>query len=108
MSATGLADLALYEGRLSEGAEILKKAIPGDLANKNPGAAARKLSTLAWALCQQGRTAEALASAERAISLATENETVLFEVAQVYLEAGKESEALAIASTATTAIMTLK
>jgi len=45
MAATGLADLALYEGRLTDAVGILEMRIATDLAAKDSDAA-RRLATL--------------------------------------------------------------
>src|SRR5215475_6144861 len=48
-SALGLADVALYQGRISDSIKLLESGIPGDTVNKNPDAAAIKLATLSEA-----------------------------------------------------------
>jgi len=61
--AMGLADFALYEGRVKDASEILEKGLAADLENKNQGAAAKKLVTLASAYAAQkqaGRAADAV------------------------------------------------
>src|SRR6202007_1170424 len=67
-AATGLADIALYEGRFSNAAEILAKAVAGDLANKDAEGAADKLSTLAATLAAMGRKGPAVSATERALA----------------------------------------
>ncbi|MBI3667940.1 MAG: protein kinase, partial [Acidobacteria bacterium] len=96
-AAIGLADLALYGGRLADATAILEKAANADLANNNPSAAANKLSTLAYAHLLRGRKAQALAAADRAIA-SSQDESVLFPAARIYLEAGQESKARRLAS----------
>jgi tetratricopeptide (TPR) repeat protein/predicted Ser/Thr protein kinase len=94
-AATGLADIALYEGRLSNAADILEKGIAGDLANKDSGAAANKLSTLATTLLAMDRKAPALSAAERALAQSRQ-EDVLYVVSLVYLRGGAEAKARAL------------
>src|SRR5262249_4495387 len=46
-SASGLADIALYEGRLTDAARQLQQGVEADLTDKNSDKAARKLLSLA-------------------------------------------------------------
>jgi len=96
-AATGLADIALYEGRFSNAAEILEKAVAGDLANKNAEGAANKLATLAATLAAMGRKGPATSSAERALAQ-SRPEGVLYVASLVYLEGGAPAKALALAA----------
>jgi tetratricopeptide (TPR) repeat protein len=97
ISSTGLADLALYQGRLAEAADILREGIASDREEKNARSAARKSMALAHAHLELGRQEEALAEAER---VAGENQQLsrLYEAAIVFLRAGREDRALEIAS----------
>ena len=97
LAATGLADIALYEGRLTDAVSILEKGVASDLAGKKDADAARKLLMLASANLLRGRSAQAIADADRALALSSEN-TILFAAAQVLLQAGRDSKALALAS----------
>jgi len=96
-AATGLADVALYEGRLSNAAEILEKGIAGDLANKDAEGAANKLATLAATLLAMGRKAPAVSAGERALAQ-NRSVSVLYEVSLIYLQTGGESKARALAA----------
>lgn len=93
IAATGLADLALYEGRLVDAAGILEKAIAVDLAAKDAESAADRTATLALTQITMGKTQEALSSAARAAA-GSKEPGVLYRAAQVYLAAGQESKAL--------------
>ena len=95
MAAAGLADLALYEGRLADAVEILRKGITGDLAAKDGDSAAHNQVTLAETQLSLNKTGEALAAAASAAG--SKDEGVLYRVAQVYLGAGQETRALVIA-----------
>jgi eukaryotic-like serine/threonine-protein kinase len=68
-AATGLADIALYEGRLKEAIEILEKGISSDQANKNAEASVVKLNYLAYAYLVQGDAPRAMAATEKALAL---------------------------------------
>ena len=94
-AATGLADIAVYEGRFSNAADILEKAAAGDLANKDAEGAANKLSTLAATLGALGRKGPAISAAERALALSRQ-EDVLYVASLVYLQAGAEPKARAL------------
>jgi len=96
-AAVGLADMALYDGRQTEATNILEKAIAGDLANKDADGASNKLSTLAATLVALGRKAPAIAAAERALAQ-SRSDPALYVAALVYLEAGAEAKARALAT----------
>jgi tetratricopeptide (TPR) repeat protein len=96
-AATGLADIALYEGRFSNAAEILEKAVAGDLANKDAEGAANKLSTLAVTLAAMGRKGPAISAAERALAQ-SRPEGVLYVASLIYFEGGAEAKARALAA----------
>jgi eukaryotic-like serine/threonine-protein kinase len=96
-AAAGLADIALYEGRFSNAAEILEKGVAGDLANKDAEGAANKLSTLAATLATMGRKGPAVSAAERALAQ-SRPEGVLYVASLVYVEGGAEAKARALAA----------
>jgi eukaryotic-like serine/threonine-protein kinase len=93
IAATGLADLALYEGRLSNAAGILEKAIVADLAAKDAESASDRTAALASTQITLGKTQEAVSSAAKA-SANSKDLGVLYRAAQVYLAAGQEAKAL--------------
>jgi tetratricopeptide (TPR) repeat protein len=96
MAATGLADVALYEGRLADAQTILGSGYKADLARKDAEAAERKLATLAETLLVAGKTAPALAAAERARAT-SKDEFVEISAALVFAEAGEPTKAFAVA-----------
>jgi eukaryotic-like serine/threonine-protein kinase len=98
LSAMGLADLDLFEGKLAEGIELLDKGIASDLASKDTNAAARKMAALAWARIRQNKLADAISAAASAAKTGKE-ERVLFEAANAYADAGRIPEALDLAQT---------
>jgi tetratricopeptide (TPR) repeat protein len=97
-SADGLADIALYLGDLSTAAAILEKGIAADEANKGFDSAAMKRLALSSVRIDQGRAAEALPLADRAVTGSSREET-LFSAAQVYLRARKQEKARSLAET---------
>jgi len=95
-AATGLVDIALYQGRVAEAVKILDGAVSQDLANKNPDAAATKLSYLAEAQLLAGNPAEGARSATRAMALSHQN-PIEFWAARAYAGTSQESKAQSIA-----------
>jgi tetratricopeptide (TPR) repeat protein/predicted Ser/Thr protein kinase len=95
MAATGLADLALYEGRLADAVAILRKGIIENQADKDTDSAAYNQATLAQTLLALNRPGEALAVAGSAAG--SKDEGILYRVAQAYQSAGQEPRALVIA-----------
>ncbi|HYM08629.1 MAG TPA: protein kinase [Terriglobales bacterium] len=93
IARTGLADLALYEGRLAEAAAILEKAVSEDKAAKDTESAADHLATLALTQLTLGKNKEALSAAGEA-SAGSKDPGVLYRAAQVYIAAGQEARAL--------------
>src|SRR5882762_9293212 len=95
MAATGLADFALYEGRLTDAVAILKKGIIENQADKDADSAAYNQATLALTLVALNKPAEAYATALNAA--ASRDEGILYRVAQIYQAVGQEPRALTIA-----------
>jgi tetratricopeptide (TPR) repeat protein len=93
MAATGFADLALYEGRLTDAVGILGKRIATDLAAKDSDSAADGLATLALTQIALHKTSEAVTTAGKAAANSKEG-AVLFRAAQVFVAAGQEARAL--------------
>ena len=96
LSSAGLADLALFEGRLEDAVVILERGIRGDRAVGNDGEAARKLTVLAQTLVLLGEDTEALAAADEAAA-SSRRESVRVPAASVYLDLGREEKALEVA-----------
>jgi tetratricopeptide (TPR) repeat protein/predicted Ser/Thr protein kinase len=95
IAATGLADLAQYEGKLAEASGILEKAIAADLAAKDAESAADRAAMLALIQTTLGKTKEAISFADKASSN-SKNQAVLYRAAQVYIVAGQDAKALQI------------
>jgi len=94
-AAAGLADVALYRGRLDDAIKILEEGISKDRDEKNPDAAAAKLATLSQAQLLAGKTSEAARTAERALA-ASHEIPIQFWAARAYISASQEAKALAI------------
>jgi len=95
-ASIGLADLALYEGRVSDAMKILEKGIAVDLENKNPDGAANKLVTLAHAHLVSGRRQPAAMALDKGLA-ASREVSVLFWAARAYLGLNMESKARTLA-----------
>ena len=95
LAATGLADLAVYEGRLTEALKILDDGIAFDLKNGQAYDSAIKCIMLAQTYLLQGKKERAVETAERALKTSGEAE-ILFSAALVDLDAGQEEKARAL------------
>jgi tetratricopeptide (TPR) repeat protein len=93
IAATGLADVAQYEGKLADAVNILQKAIADDLTSKDAESAADRTATLALVQLTLGKMQEALASAAKA-SANSKDPGVIYRAAQVYIAAGQDAKAL--------------
>jgi serine/threonine protein kinase/Tfp pilus assembly protein PilF len=91
---TGLADLALYEGRLSDAKKILEKAIEEDL---KMGSAARNLILLAELQLSLGQSTSALECVEQAVKERVSLE-IIYPAAQMYVQSGQEEKAKVLAA----------
>jgi hypothetical protein len=95
--ASGLGDIALYEGRLAEAAQIFSQGAAEDAASKDADRAANKLVALAYTQLLQNQKSAAVTSAEKA--LASSNAAkIRFLAARVMLEAGAAAKAKALAT----------
>jgi eukaryotic-like serine/threonine-protein kinase len=95
LSATGLADFAIYEGRLDNAVGILKQGIDVDLQSKS-SRAADKLLMLAQCYLQLGKMAQAVQAAGQALQI-QKSEDSLLAAALIYIEAGQMDKARNIA-----------
>lgn len=96
LAAAGLADAAIYEGRMSDAIAILKKGIEIDKQNKANYRAADKSMMLAQAYLLQGKNTLAVETADQVIK-SNRREEILFAAAQIFIQAGEEAKALSIA-----------
>lgn len=97
LAAIGLADLALYEGRLSDAEALLQKAVKEDLSNQRSLDAATKLMALAEVDLTRHQAPQAAALAGRAIATSRQD-AVALAAGRVYVEAGRDAAALPLAS----------
>jgi tetratricopeptide (TPR) repeat protein len=85
-AALGLADVALYQGRMEEASNLLENGANSDLATHNALGAARKLAILAQADLAMGKVAEASTAAARCDSAQSKEDGVMFQLAQVFVQ----------------------
>jgi tetratricopeptide (TPR) repeat protein/predicted Ser/Thr protein kinase len=97
MADSGLADLALYEGRTADAIHILEKAIASDMAANDQASAAGKQAILAEAELALGQKDSAVASAEKAVA-GNQDDGIEFIAATVFIEGGKMALAKTIAA----------
>jgi eukaryotic-like serine/threonine-protein kinase len=94
---SGLADLALYEGRFGEAAKLFEQGAAADLAAKNTDPAANKFASLAYVNLMRGQKDAAAAAAEKALA----NSKVVafrFLAARTLVETGAIARAQAVAA----------
>ncbi|MGD8536386.1 MAG: hypothetical protein PVF66_11105, partial [Candidatus Aminicenantes bacterium] len=96
-ASSGLADLALYEGRVSEAKTILEKGIPVDLKNGHDFIAVDKYITLAQLHLLQGKKELAAQAADRALAT-SQREDIMYAAAEIYLQVGQEDKARDLAT----------
>jgi tetratricopeptide (TPR) repeat protein len=87
-AASGLADLAVYEGRFSEAVRILESGAAADLNAKRPESAANKYAALARVELLRGQKQAALVAAEKALRNSQVMQ-VKFLAGQALVEAGQ-------------------
>jgi len=95
--ASGLGDLAVYEGRLSDAVQILTDGAAADIASKDPDRAASKLAALAHAQLLRQQKGAAAAAAEKALAT-SQAVKVRFLAARVFIETGAAAKAQALAA----------
>jgi eukaryotic-like serine/threonine-protein kinase len=97
LAASGLADLALYEGRFKDAVRILETGSAADLAAGKSEAAADKFTALAYAELLREQKASALAAVDRALANSKSMKTQLL-AARVLVEEGEAARARTLAS----------
>jgi tetratricopeptide (TPR) repeat protein len=97
LAASGLGDLATYQGRFSEAARILAEGAAVDLVSKNGDRAATKFVSLAFVQLSQGRKGPAITAVERALAN-SQAVKIRFLAARFLVEAGEIAKARQIIS----------
>jgi tetratricopeptide (TPR) repeat protein len=97
LGASGLANLALYEGRYRQAVQILQSGLTADLVAKDPDGAADKFAMLAYAQLSRGEKSLAIAAAEKALANSPTAKT-RFLAARAFVDAGETVKAQKLAS----------
>jgi len=95
-ASSGLADVALSQGRAADAASILEAGVNSDLENKFNESAAVKLALLAHARWLLGENTHASDTTDRALKT-NRGDDVKYLAARNYLELGRPQPALALA-----------
>jgi len=96
MAAQGLADIALYEGRLADAVRILETGAAADLQAGRPDSAAADYGLLAYAQLLRKQKAAALAAADKALAN-SKTVSTRFAAARVYAATGETAKARKLA-----------
>ncbi|MGE5198338.1 MAG: tetratricopeptide repeat protein, partial [Rhodospirillaceae bacterium] len=96
-TASGLGDIAVYEGRFLDAARIFTQGAAKDLASKDADRAARKFAALAYAQVLRQQNGAAITAAERALAL-SQDAKIRFLAARVFVEAGAAAKAGALSA----------
>ena len=97
MSAAGLADLAVYEGRFTGAVRLLEQAASADLEAKRPENAADKFATLAHTQFLREQRRAAVAAADKALAY-SQSVQVRFLAGQIFAESGETAKAQKLAT----------
>jgi len=92
LAASGLADVASYEGRYADAVQTLEQGVAADMAAKNADNAAEKLAGIAQIQILRGQKAPAAAAATKAVAL-SQSVPVRVLAARALLEAGEIARA---------------
>ena len=96
-AASGLADLALYDGRFQDSARIFERGAAADPTSKNSERAASKLVLLAYVQLLRQRRESAMAAADQALA-SSHTANIRLLAARVFLETGAVARARTLAA----------
>jgi tetratricopeptide (TPR) repeat protein/predicted Ser/Thr protein kinase len=96
LAASGLADVASYDGRYADAVQILEQGVAADIAAKNADSAAEKLAGISQLHLLRGQKGPAVATARTAVST-SQSVPVRVLAARTLLEAGEIAEAQKLA-----------
>jgi tetratricopeptide (TPR) repeat protein len=95
LATLGLADIALYEGRLADAVRILQERLDLDRTADQTYFMANKWSLMARAKLMSGNNSQAVAADDQALASGKDLAT-MFVSATTYIQAGQESKARAL------------
>jgi len=96
LTPSGLANLALYEGKTGEAIQFLDKGAAADLAAKKPDAAADKFLIIAQANLLRGNKPAAVQAAQKGLDI-IHTAKIRFLAARTFVEAGETAKAKRLA-----------
>jgi tetratricopeptide (TPR) repeat protein len=97
LASSGLGDLAVYQGRFREGAQILDKGAAQETEAKKTSEAADKLLMVGYANQLLGQKAQAIAAADRAVTTG-QSVKARFMAARTYVATGEIAKAQKLAT----------
>jgi serine/threonine protein kinase/tetratricopeptide (TPR) repeat protein len=97
LAASGLADLAAYDGRFAEAVRLLEAGAAADIAAKNPEGAGSKYAALSQVQLLRRANAPAVAAASKALTL-SQDVVVRFLAAQTFVQTGETAKAQKLAA----------
>jgi tetratricopeptide (TPR) repeat protein/tRNA A-37 threonylcarbamoyl transferase component Bud32 len=89
---SGLADLAMVEGRYADAVQLIGPGVEADIETKNPDRAAMKLALLASAQMLRKQPGAAIVATDRALSL-SKAAKIRFLAGRTFIEAGQIAKA---------------
>ncbi len=95
--ASALGDLAIYQGRFSDAAQILTQGAAKDLESNDLELSASKLAALAYTQLLRQQRAAAIAAADKALAT-SKAVKIRFLAARIFVEAGAAAKARALAA----------
>jgi hypothetical protein len=96
-AASGLGDLAIYEGRFSEAARIFAAGAVKDVASQDADRAANKFAALAYAELLRQKNGAAIAAADQALAH-SQALKIRFLAGRIFIEAGADDKGRALAA----------
>lgn len=96
--ASGLIDVALYEGRQQDALKLLADAIAMDRAAKDQSSLGRRLAIRANVLIARGDKAGALRDAREAIAVGGNEDGILYLAGRALIDAGESAAAVELAA----------
>ncbi len=102
-SAAGLADMAIYEGRLADATRILRQGAAADLAAKRPDNASAKFAALAYTELLRNQKTAGLAAIKQALANG-KGVKLRFLAARLYVAAGEATKARDLTASLSTEI----
>ncbi len=96
-AVAGLADLAIFEGRLRDAETLLRQGVEGDIAEGRQAGAANKSAVLALTYIALGQKDRALELADDAVEGGRQT-NVLFQSARAFIQGGRPDRAMELAA----------